>query len=144
MTTIEKSIIVNVPVSTAYNQWTQFEEFPWFMDGIKHVAPIDEKHLHWKAVIGGQEKEWEAEITEQMPDQRIAWTCRDGPMKGGIVTFQALPDAKAEITLQIAYDPEGLIEYVGNAAGLMSLRVRGDLERFKTFIENRSRVAKGW
>lgn len=131
MTTIEKSIIVNAPVSTAYNQWTQLEEFPWFIEGIKQVTPIDEKRLHWKTEIGGKKKEWEAEITEQMPDQRIAWTCRDGAMKGGIVTFQALPNAKAEITLQIAYDPESLVEYVGNAAGLISLRVRGGLERFK-------------
>jgi len=144
MSTIEKSIEVNVPVHTAYNQWTQFEEFPHFMEGVKQVTQLDDTHLHWKAEIAGKEKEWDAEITEQMPDQRIAWTSRGGAVNDGIVMFQPLSDARSKICLQVAYLPEGFVENVGDELGAVSLRVQGDLERFKAFIEARGRETGAW
>ena len=137
MSTLEKSIEVNVPVRTAYNQWTQFEEFPRFMDGVKEVTQLDDTHLHWKAEIAGQDKEWDAEITEQAPDQRIAWTSRGGAINGGVVTFHRLSDVTSKVMLQLEYDPQGFVENVGDALGVVSSRVQGDLERFKEFIEKR-------
>ena len=144
MSTIEKSIEVNVPVRTAYNQWTQFEEFPRFMEGVKEVNQLDDTHLHWKAAIAGQEKEWDAEITEQTPDQRIAWTSRGGAINGGVVTFHRLSDARSKVMLQLEYAPQGVAENVGDALGVVSLRVQGDLERFKVFIEKRGRETGAW
>ena len=137
MSTIEKSIEVNVPVRTAYNQWTQFEEFPRFMEGVKEVNQLDDTHLHWKAAIAGQQKEWDAEITEQTPDQRIAWTSRGGAINGGVVTFHRLSDARSKVMLQLEYAPQGFAENVGDALGVVSSRVQGDLERFKELIEKR-------
>ena len=102
MSTIEKSIDVNVPVRTAYNQWTQFEEFPRFMEGVKEVQQLDNTHLHWKADMAGKEKEWNAEITEQTPDQRIAWTSRGDAINGGVVTFHRRSDATSTVMLQLA------------------------------------------
>ena len=107
MSLIEKSIEINVPVRAAYNQWTQFEEFPKFMEGVKHVKQLDDKHLHWKAEIGGKEKEWDAEITEQIPDKRIAWRSRDGAQNAGVVTFHRLSDSTSKVMLQMEYDPDG-------------------------------------
>ncbi len=144
MSTIEKSIDVNVPVRTAYNQWTQFEEFPRFMEGVKEVQQLDNTHLHWKADIAGKEKEWDAEITEQTPDKRIAWTSRGGAINGGVVTFHRRSDATSTVMLQLAYDPQGIVENVGDALGVVSLRVQGDLERFKEFIETRGRETGAW
>jgi uncharacterized membrane protein len=144
MSTIEKSIEVNVPVRTAYNQWTQFEEFPRFMEGVKEVTQLDDTHLHWKAAIAGQGKEWDAEITEQTPDQRIAWTSRGGAINGGVVTFHRLSDARSKVMLQLEYAPQGVVESVGDALGVVSLRVQGDLERFKEFIEKRGRETGAW
>ncbi|HMF85209.1 MAG TPA: SRPBCC family protein, partial [Nitrospiraceae bacterium] len=140
----EKSIEVNVPVRTAYNQWTQFEEFPRFMEGVKEVTQLDDTRLHWKAAIAGQEKEWDAEITEQTPDQRIAWTSRGGAINGGVVTFHRLSDARSKVMLQLEYAPQGVVESVGDALGVVSLRVQGDLERFKEFIEKRGRETGAW
>jgi uncharacterized membrane protein len=137
MSTIERSIEVNVPVHAAYNQWTQFEEFPKFMEGVTQVQQIDNTHLHWKADIGGKEKEWDAEITEQIPDNRIAWTSRNGAMNAGVVTFHRLSDNKSKVMLQLQYEPQGVVENVGDAVGVVSNRVQGDLERFKSFIESR-------
>jgi uncharacterized membrane protein len=144
MSTIEKSIEVNVPVRTAYNQWTQFEEFPRFMEGVKEVTQLDDTCLHWKAAIAGQDKEWDAEITEQTPDQRIAWTSRGGAINGGVVTFHRLSDARSKVMLQLEYAPQGVVESVGDALGVVSLRVQGDLERFKEFIEKRGRETGAW
>ena len=144
MSVIEKSIEINVPVRAAYNQWTQFEEFPRFMEGVKQVKQIDDKHLHWKADIGGKEKEWNAEITEQVPDQRIAWTSRGGALNGGVVTFHRLSDSKSKIMLQLEYDPKGFIENVGDAVGVVTQRVQGDLERFKAYIETRGQETGAW
>ena len=144
MSVIEKSIEIEVPVRTAYNQWTQFEEFPKFMEGVKQVKQIDDKHLHWKAEIGGKEKEWDAEITEQIPDERVAWRSRTGAMNAGVVTFHRLSEAKSKVMLQLEYDPEGVVENVGDAVGVVSQRVVGDLERFKKYIESRGRETGAW
>jgi len=139
MSTIEKSIEVNVPVYTAYAQWMRFEEFPQFMEGVKEVKRLDVKRLHWKAEIAGQDTEWDAEITEEMADQRLAWTSRGGAIKGWVATFHQLSDARSKVLLQLEYDPQGFVENVGDALGVVSSRVQGDLERFKEFIEKRWR-----
>jgi len=144
MSTIEKSIEVNVPVRIAYNQWTQFEQFPRFMEGVKEVTQLDPKRLHWKAEIAGLEKEWTAEITEQTPDQRIAWTSRSGATNGGVVTFHRLSDDKSKVMLQLDYNPQGFVENLGGTLGIVSLRVQGDLERFKKFIEMRGHETGAW
>ena len=144
MSMIEKSIDINVPVKTAYNQWTQFEEFPKFMEGVKEVQQLDDKHLRWKAVIGGKEKEWNAVIVEQIPDQRIAWRSTGGAMTAGVVTFQPLSDAKSKVNVQIEYDPQGFLENVGDAVGVVSQRVEGDLNRFKQYIESRGTETGAW
>jgi uncharacterized membrane protein len=144
MSLIEKSIEINAPVKAAYNQWTQFEEFPKFMEGVKQVRQLDNTHLHWKADIGGKEKEWDAEITEQIPDERIAWTSRSGAFNAGVVTFHRLSDAKSKVMLQLQYEPEGVVENVGDAVGMVSQRVQGDLERFKSFIEGRGQETGAW
>ena len=143
MSMIEKSIEVNVPVKTAYNQWTQFEEFPKFMEGVEQVKQINDKRLHWKANIAGKAEEWDAEITEQIPDQRIAWTSKGGAMNTGLVIFSPLSDAKSKLTLQMEYVPNGPIEKTGDAMGLVTRRVEGDLKRFKDFIESRGRETGG-
>ncbi|HEY8513964.1 MAG TPA: SRPBCC family protein [Candidatus Binatia bacterium] len=144
MSTIEKSINVNVPVSTAYNQWTQFEEFPRFMEGIEEVRQLDDTHLHFKANVGGKEKEWDAVITEQTPDQRIAWRDAGGAPNAGVVTFHRLAPSETRIMLQMEYDPHGFVETVGDMVGVVSKRVAGDLERFKEFIESRGQETGAW
>jgi uncharacterized membrane protein len=144
MATIEKSIDVDVPVRTAYNQWTQFEEFPRFMEGVREVRQLDDRRLLWRATVAGKDKEWEAEITEQTPDQRIAWTSRSGARNAGVVTFHRLGDDLTRIMLQVDYDPEGVVENVGDALGVVQSRVAGDLERFKRFIESRGRETGAW
>jgi uncharacterized membrane protein len=144
MPTIEKSIEVNVPVSKAYNQWTQFEDFPEFMEGIKEVRQLDDIHLHWVAEVAGKDKEWNAEISEQIPDQRIAWHSTTGARNAGVVTFHRIDDDTTRIMLQMDYEPEGVIENVGDAIGVVSRRVEGDLQRFKTFIESLGHETGAW
>jgi uncharacterized membrane protein len=144
MATIEQSIDVNVPVRTAYNQWTQFEEFPHFMEGVKDVQQLDDKRLHWRAEVAGRDKEWDAEITEQTPDQRIAWTSRSGAWNAGVVTFHRLEENRTRVMLQLEYDPAGVVDNVGDALGFVSARVQGDLERFKDFIESRGTETGAW
>jgi len=139
MSTIEKSIEVNVPEYTAYAQWTHFEEFPHFMEGVKEVKRLDVKRFHWKAEIAGQDKEWDTEITEQTADQRLAWTSRGGDIKGWVVTFHQLSNARSKVMLQLEYDPQGFVEDGGDPLGVVSSRVQGDLERFKELIEKRWR-----
>jgi uncharacterized membrane protein len=139
MSTIEKSIEVNVPEYTAYAQWTRFEEFPQFMEGVKEVKRLDAKRFHWNAEIAGQDKEWDTEITEQAADQRLAWTSRGSDIKGWVVTFHQLSNARSNIMLRLEYDPQGFAEHAEDALGVVSSRVQGDLERFKAFIEKRWR-----
>jgi uncharacterized membrane protein len=133
-----------VPVRTAYNQWTQFEEFPKFMEGVKQVKQIDDKRLQWKATIAGKDEEWTAEITEQIPDQRIAWTSKGGAINAGVVTFYPVSDATSKLMLQMGYVPNGAVEKTGDAMGLVTRRVEGDLKRFKTFIESRGQETGAW
>lgn len=142
--TIEKSIEVNVPVHMAYNQWTQFEDFPRFMEGVEQVTQLDDKRLHWCANIGGVQKEWDAKITEQIPDERIAWHNTTGPYNAGVVTFHRVGDSKTRVMLQMDYNPEGFVENVGDALGAVSSRVSGDLTRFKEFIESRGTETGAW
>ncbi len=144
MSSVTKSIDVQVPISTAYNQWTQFETFPQFMEGVKEVHQLDDKRLHWRAVVGGREQEWDARITEQIPDQRIAWTSTSGDMNAGAVDFHRISDDMTRITLTIDYDPQGFLESLGDALGFMDRRVDGDLKRFKQFIESRGSETGGW
>jgi uncharacterized membrane protein len=144
MSTVEKSIEVNVPVRSAYNQWTQFEEFPKFMEGVKSVRQLDDKRLHWETNIGGVEKDFDAMIDEQVPDKRIAWHSTIGPKQGGVVTFHRLGDNKTRIMLQMEYDPQGFVEKAGDAVGAVSMRIQGDLERFKKFIEQRGSETGAW
>ena len=144
MSVIEKSIEINVPVKTAYNQWTQFEEFPRFMEGVEQVRQLDDKHLHWKASIGGKQKEWDAVITEQIPDQRIAWKSEGGARNGGMVTFFKVSENKSKLNLRLEYEPEGTIEKTGDTIGVVSGRVEGDLQRFKEFIESRGQETGAW
>ena len=141
MSIIEKSIEVNVPEYTAYAQWTKFWEFPQFMEGVKEVTRLDAKRFHWKAEVAGQEKEWETEITEQVADQRLAWTSRGSVIKGWVMTFHRLADAKSKVMLQLEYDPQGFAGPVVEALEVVSQRVQGDLERFKALIEKRWRPA---
>jgi uncharacterized membrane protein len=144
MSTVEKSVDVNVPIQTAYNQWTQFEEFPRFMEGVKSVTQTDDTHLHWVAEIAGKDKEWDAEITEQHPDERVAWTSTSGARNAGVVTFHRLDDNTTRVTLQMDVDPEGLIENIGDWTGLLDGRVEGDMERFKEYIESRGVETGAW
>jgi uncharacterized membrane protein len=144
MASIEQSVEVNVPVRVAYNQWTQFEEFPRFMEGVESVRQLDDKRLHWRANIGGKIKEWDAEISEQRPDERIAWTSRGGAHNAGVVTFHRLADDRSKVMLQLDYDPQGVVENVGDAVGVVSARVKGDLQRFKEFIESRGHETGAW
>jgi uncharacterized membrane protein len=144
MPTIDESIEVEVPVSTAYDQWTQFEEFPSYMDGVDEVKQLDDTHLHWVASIGGKREEWDAEITEQIPDERIAWKATSGKGNAGIVTFRKLDDNRTEIVLRLDWDSEGLVEALGAALGQDDREVKGDLERFKEFIEMRGTETGAW
>jgi uncharacterized membrane protein len=144
MATIERSIDIEAPVRVVYNQWTQFEEFPRFMEGVQEVRQLDDKHLHWRAVVGGAEKVWDAEITEQIPDERVAWRARSGAANAGVVTFHRISDGRTRIMLQLEYDPQGVVETVGDAVGVVSHRVDSDLLRFKDFVEMRGRETGAW
>jgi uncharacterized membrane protein len=144
MSVIEKSIEVGVPVTTAYNQWTQFEEFPRFMDGVEQVRQIDDTHLHWVAEIAGQRREWDATITEQHPDERVAWTSTGGQRHAGVVTFHRLSDERTKVMLQLEYEPEGLVETAGDALGFVTRQAKGDLGRFKELVEARGTETGGW
>jgi len=142
--TVEQSIDVNVAVHVAYDQWTQFEEFPRFMDGVKNVRQIDDTHLHWVAEVAGDEKEWDAEITEQHPDDRVAWHSTSGARNAGAVTFHRLDDDNTRVTLQLDAEPEGAVETAGDALGFLDRRVNGDLKRFKEFLEERGAPTGAW
>jgi len=144
METVEKSIDVEAPITAVYNQWTQFEEFPRFMEGVKEVRQLDNKRLHWKAEIAGKLKEWDAEIFEQIPDQRIAWRSVAGPLNTRFVGFTPITVSRTRIGLRLNYQPEGTVEKMGDALGVVSRRIEGDLERFRDFIEARGHETGGW
>ena len=144
MAKIEHSIDIDVPVREAYDQWTQFEEFPRFMEGVESVRQVDDTHLHWVAEIAGKRQEWDAEITEQTPDQRIAWTSTTGDRNAGSVDFHRLGEERTRVTLTMDVEPSGIVEQVGTALGVASGSVKGDLERFKEFIESRGSATGAW
>ena len=144
MSDVTQTVDVDVDVRTAYNQWTQFEEFPRFMEGVERVVQLDDRHLEWHVAIAGVDREFEAEITEQTPDQRIAWRSRSGVDQGGVVTFHALDDEHTRVTLQMEFEPEGLAEEAGDKIGVIRARAKGDLERFKEFIEDRGTETGAW
>jgi uncharacterized membrane protein len=144
MASVTKSIDVNVPVRTAYDQWTQFESFPQFMEGVEDVRQQGDKRLHWRAKIGGKTQEWDAEITEQHPDHRVAWRSTMGDTNAGVVTFHQLDPRQTRVTTQIDYEPQGVVEHVGDALGVLDRRVQGDLKRFKEFIESRGVETGAW
>lgn len=144
MSTVEKWIDVNVPVTVAYNQWTQFEEFPRFMEGVEEVRQISEKDLHWRVNMGGKRKKFETVITEQLPDQRIAWKTRGGTENAGVVTFHRLNDAATRIMLQMEYQPEGIVEEIGDYLGIAARRIQRDLAHFKEYVEERGAESGAW
>ena len=143
MERIEKEIEVTAPLRVVYNQWTQFEEFPKFMEGVQEVRQLDDKRLFWRAEILGKDLEWEAEIFEQVPDQRIAWRSIMGKSNAGAVYFTGLGD-KTRVRLVLDYEPQGAAEKLGDALGILGRRVEGDLKRFRDFIEQRGRETGGW
>ncbi|HVL89921.1 MAG TPA: SRPBCC family protein [Actinomycetota bacterium] len=144
MSEIKESVEVDVPVNVAYNQWTQFEEFPQFMEGVEEVRQLSDDRLHWKAEIAGTEREWDARITEQVPDQRIAWVSEGGEANAGVVTFHKIDDNTTRVMLQLDYEPHGMLEKAGDMMGMVKHRASGDLKRFKDFIEGRGRETGAW
>ena len=143
MPEMETSIVVDAPLREVYNQWTQFEDFPRFMEGVLEVRQLDDKRLHWRAKVGGSEKEWHAEIVDQVPDRRIAWKNLRGTENAGAVLFESVPQG-TKVTLKLVYEPEGATETIGDALGFLTRRVKGDLERFKEFMEDRERATGAW
>ena len=144
MSEVQRHVDVHCPASTVYNQFTQFEEFPRFMSGVKQIRQLNDRKQHWKIEIGGVEREFDAEITEQIPDKRIAWKSTDGKTHSGVVTFHRLSDDDTRVNLQMAYDPEGFTENAADLLGVISGRLQGDLDRFKDFIETRGRESGAW
>ena len=144
MSTVTESVDVNVPVRTAYNQWTQFEEFPRFMGGVTEIRQLDATTTHWKTNIDGVKREFDAKITEQLPDERVAWTSIDGSKQAGVVTFHRLDDDHTRVTVQMDYDPQGMVETAGDKLGIVDRRVKGDLKRFREFIEHRGGETGAW
>lgn len=144
MSTTTASIDVNQPIGTVYNQWTQFESFPEFMEGVEQVQQTDATHTHWRIKVGPISREFDATITEQHPEERVAWKSDSGPEHAGVVTFHRLDDAKTRVTTQMDVDPEGFIENAADKLGILKARVHGDLERFKKFIESRPGETGAW
>jgi uncharacterized membrane protein len=144
MTTIEKSVDVRVPVRTAYNQWTQFESFPYFMEGVDRVIQLDDRRLHWETTVAGAHREFDTEITEQHPDERVAWHTTEGPSHGGVVTFHRLDEHSTRVSLQMEYEPDTLTEKAGTALGIVGGRINGDLQRFKEYIEEQGHETGAW
>ncbi|MFV2120278.1 SRPBCC family protein [Streptomyces sp. Act-28] len=145
MSQVEESITVDVPVRTAYDQWTQFETFPRFMEGVERIEQRTETLTHWTTNVGGAERTFDAEITEQIPDERVAWTTVGGDVKqAGVVTFHRIDDTTTKVMLQMDFDPQGVVETAGDKLGFVKRRVAGDLERFKSFIESRGTETGAW
>jgi uncharacterized membrane protein len=144
MSKVEETIELDVPVTMAYNQWTQFEEFPQFMEHVDEVRQLDDKNLHWKVTVVGETEEFDAEVTEQIPDTRIAWKSTSGRAHGGAVDFHPLPGDRSQIVLSMDAEPEGVMEKAADVTGLASRQVKGDLKRFKELIENRGTESGAW
>ncbi|MEU9182361.1 SRPBCC family protein [Streptomyces sp. NPDC048550] len=145
MSMVKESIDIDVPVGAVYNQWTQFEEFPRFMEGVEEVRQIDDRHCHWRTKVAGAEREFDTEIVDQLPDERISWRSVTGDVEQkGVVTFQSLDDAHTRVSLAMDFEPQGMAEKAGDALGVLDRRVKGDLKRFKGFIEERGQESGGW
>ncbi|HWK20914.1 MAG TPA: SRPBCC family protein [Microbacteriaceae bacterium] len=144
MATVTSDIDIDAPVSTVYNQWTQFEDFPAFMSGVKEIHQLTDAELHWKVAVAGAEREFDARITEQIPDERIAWRSLDGPEQAGVVTFHRLDDDSTRVRLQLEWDPDGFVEKVGSVLQLDDAQVRMDLMRFKELIESNGFETGAW
>ena len=144
MSTVEKSIDVGVPVGTAYNQWTQFESFPQFMEGVDRIDQTSPTMTHWVTSIGGVSRQFDAEITEQHPDERIAWKSIDGATNSGVVTFHRLGDGRSKVMLQLDFEPDGALEKAADMLGIVKTRTKADLKRFKEFIETRGAESGAW
>jgi uncharacterized membrane protein len=143
-TRANNEVTVNVPVNLAYNQWTQFEEFPRFMDGVVSVDQVTNSRLHWVAEVAGVRREWDADILEQLPDRKVAWAATEGATNAGAVYFESVEPGRTRVRLELEYEPEGLVEKAGDALGVVERRVRGDLDRFKAFIESRGQATGAW
>ncbi|MEV7226055.1 SRPBCC family protein [Polymorphospora sp. NPDC051019] len=143
MGSVTKSVDVAVPVRTAYDQWTQFEEFPHFMEGVKEVRQLTDTKTHWKTEIAGVKREFDAEITEQLPDERVAWKSTGGMKQAGVITFHRLDANHTRVTAQMDLEPHGMAEQAADKLGMIDMRVKGDLDRFKKFIEGRGGVETG-
>ena len=143
-TKVEESIQVDVPVTTAYNQWTQFEDFPHFMGGVSEVRQLDDRRLHWVAEIAGVRREWAATILEQVPDQKVAWAAVGGATNAGAVRFAPAGPSATTVYLTLEYEPEGVVEQVGDKLGIVGRQVRSDLERFKALIEDQGYESGAW
>jgi ribosome-associated toxin RatA of RatAB toxin-antitoxin module len=143
-TQVSKSVIVNVPVSRAYNQWTQFEDFPQFMGGVQKVTQVSDDRLEWVAQIFGVKRQWEAKILEQRPDQKVAWAATSGATNAGAVSFEDLGGDQCRVTLFLEYEPEGLVEKTGDALKVVERQAESDLEKFKTFIESEGYASGAW
>src|SRR4051812_44063247 len=144
MPSVIKTIDVSVPVRTAYNQWTQFESFPNFMGGVESITQTDDTHSHWVTKIGGVTREFDTVITEQHPDERVAWKSTDGTTHAGVVTFHRIEESKSKVTVQIDWQPEGVVEKAGAVVGVDDRQVKSDLKRFKEFIESRGAESGAW
>lgn len=145
MSMVKESIDIDVPVGSVYNQWTQFEEFPRFMEGVEEVRQLDDRHCHWTTKVAGAEREFDTEIVDQLPDERISWRSVSGDVEQkGVVTFQPLDDTHTRVSLAMDFQPQGMAETAGDALGVLDRRVKGDLKRFKGFIEERGRESGGW
>lgn len=143
-TKVEKSIEVAVPVSTAYNQWTQFEEFPRFMGGVQEVRQLDDRRMHWVAEIAGVKREWDAKVLEQVPDRKVAWAATSGATNAGAVYFQPIGTDRTQVRLSLEYEPEGLVEKAGDKLHIVEKRAEADLEKFKSYIEGRGAETGAW
>ena len=145
MSQVQESVDVHVPVRTAYDQWTQFESFPQFMEGVEKITQLDDRHSHWVTKIGGVRREFDTEITEQHPDERVAWKSTGGDTKhAGVVTFHRLDDENTRVTVQLDWEPEGLVEKAGSALNVDDRQVKADTKRFKKFIEERGTETGAW
>jgi uncharacterized membrane protein len=144
MSVIEKTIEVGVPRRTAYDQWTQFEEFPAFMEGVEYVHQIDDKRLHWKGEIAGVEREWDASIVHQEPDERVTWCVTEGAKNDGTVSFASISPERTRVTLRLDFEPHGFVEKAADVLHLVDLRVAKDLDNFKEFIEHREAESGAW
>lgn len=144
LSSVRETIEVDVPVRTAYNQFTQFEDFPQFMESVHEVRQLDDKRLHWRADVMGKQIEWDAEITEQIPDQRIAWRSTSGARNDGVASFQRLSDQRTRVTLEMRYEPGDMVEAAGDALGAVRSELRSNLQKYKEMIERRGTESGAW